>query len=118
MYGIYVSRLWAQVSAGPVPRHLAIILDGNRRFTRRSGLGSVRQGYAAGADRVLDVIRWSARAGVSVVTLWAVSLDNLQRPANQVGQLFEVLESAIGDLITVARREGWQLRGIGRSDLL
>jgi short-chain Z-isoprenyl diphosphate synthase len=118
LYAVYARRLWGQVRRGAVPGHLAIILDGNRRFTRRSALGSMGEGYAAGASRVFDVIRWSERAGVRVITLWAVSVDNLRRPPEQVASLFGAVEGAVHDLIRMAKLSDWRLRGIGRRELL
>jgi short-chain Z-isoprenyl diphosphate synthase len=117
-YSLYTRRLWRQIAGKPPPRHLAVVLDGNRRYSRRGGLGSLRRGYEVGADRVFDIVSWSSRTGIEVVTLWAVSLDNLRRPQEQVGALFQVLQEALVDLTEVARREGWRLRGIGRTDLL
>ena len=119
VYALYARRLWQQVhGGGAVPRHLAVILDGNRRFTRRSGLDSVEQGYATGGERVFDVLKWSQSAGIRAVTLWAASLDNLQRPPEDLEPLFCVLEETVRNLTTAATREGWCLRVIGRRELL
>ncbi|HEV7467986.1 MAG TPA: undecaprenyl diphosphate synthase family protein, partial [Candidatus Dormibacteraeota bacterium] len=83
-YDLYRLRLWARVRTGPMPQHLAVILDGNRRFVEEHHLASLRDGYAAGARRVRDVLVWSERAGVQAVTLWAMSIDNLGRPEMQI----------------------------------
>jgi len=56
LYSLYTARLWLEVLAHPVPRHLAVILDGNRRFAERVGL-DVRAGYAEGGGRVADVLK-------------------------------------------------------------
>lgn len=117
LYWLYTRWLWRKVRAGPVPRHLALVIDGNRRFAERSG-ASVREGYAAGARRVDDVLDWSARAGVHAVTLWAMSVDNLNRPTEQLEALASVIEAKLHDLVPVARVRGWRLRGIGRRELL
>lgn len=117
LYSLYTARLWLEVLAHPVPRHLAVILDGNRRFAERAGL-DVRAGYAEGGGRVADVLRWSERAGIEATTLWALSLDNLERPADQVAALTRVIEDSVRALLPIARLRGWQLRAIGRRALL
>ena len=117
LYSAYTARLWRGVLARPVPRHLAVILDGNRRFAERAGL-DVRAGYAEGGGRVADVLRWSERAGIEATTLWALSVDNLERPAEQVAALTGVIDESVRALLPIARQRGWQLRAIGRRSLL
>jgi short-chain Z-isoprenyl diphosphate synthase len=117
LYSLYTARLWREVLAQPVPRHLAVILDGNRRFAERAGL-DVRAGYAEGGGRVADVLRWSERAGIEATTLWALSVDNLERPADQVTALTRVIEDSVRALLPIARLRGWQLRAIGRRALV
>lgn len=118
LYWLYTWWLWRKIRAGSIPRHLALVIDGNRRFAERSGLASVREGYAAGAKRVDDVLEWSARAGIHAVTLWAMSVDNLKRPGDQLEALSSVIESKLSDLLPIATARGWRLRGIGRQELL
>jgi short-chain Z-isoprenyl diphosphate synthase len=117
-YDLYRWRLWARVRTGPMPRHLAVILDGNRRFVEEHHLASLRDGYAAGARRVRDVLVWSERAGVQAVTLWAMSIDNLGRPEAQIQAMSRVIEEELDAVVPSAMRRGWRLRGIGRRDLL
>jgi short-chain Z-isoprenyl diphosphate synthase len=101
-----------------MPRHLAVILDGNRRFVAERHLASLRDGYAAGARRVHDVLVWSERAGLQAVTLWAMSIDNLGRPEAQIQAMSRVIEGELDAVVPSAMRRGWRLRGIGRRDLL
>lgn len=118
LYDLYARRLWREIEAGGTPRHLAVILDGNRRYARAHGLPTLEHGYGAGAERVADVLRWSERAGIGVVTLWAMSLDNLLRPSEQVRPLVAVLTEAIAALARIALQRGWAIRGIGRRQML
>ncbi len=118
LYWLYARRLWLRVRPGPIPHHLALILDGNRRFAAQSGLGSVRAGYRAGADRIDDVLAWCERAGVGTVTLWAMSVDNLERPASELTALCAVIEGKLTQLLPRAKARGWRLRAIGRRELL
>jgi short-chain Z-isoprenyl diphosphate synthase len=101
-----------------MPKHLAVILDGNRRFVEEHRLASLRDGYAAGARRVRDVLVWSERAGVQAVTLWAMSIDNLGRPEVQIEAMSGVIADELDAVVPSAIRRGWRLRGIGRRDLL
>jgi short-chain Z-isoprenyl diphosphate synthase len=117
-YDLYRIRLWARVRTGPMPQHLAVILDGNRRFVEEHHLASMRDGYAAGARRVRDVLVWSERAGVQAVTLWAMSIDNLGRPEMQIEAMSGVIADELDAVVPGAMRRGWRLRGIGRRDLL
>jgi short-chain Z-isoprenyl diphosphate synthase len=117
-YDLYRWRLWTRVRTGPMPKHLAVILDGNRRFVEEHHLGSLRDGYAAGARRVRDVLVWSERAGIRAVTLWAMSIDNLGRPEAQIEAMSGVIAGELDAVVPSAMRRGWRLRGIGRRDLL
>jgi short-chain Z-isoprenyl diphosphate synthase len=118
IYDVYRWRLWSRVRTGPMPQHLAVILDGNRRFVEEHRLASLRAGYAAGARRVRDVLVWSERAGVQAVTLWAMSIDNLGRPEAQIEAMSRVIAQELDAVVPSATLRGWRLRGIGRRDLL
>lgn len=118
IYGLYAWRLWSRVHEGPVPRHLALVLDGNRRFVERTNLKSLRDGYRLGAKRADVVLEWCDRAGIQAVTLWVMSIDNMARRNGDVVALAGVLEDEIRLLGEAAQHRGWRLRAIGRRDLL
>ena len=75
----------------PVPKHVAIILDGNGRWATSRGLPRVA-GHGVGADRVRDVVRTAGHLGIEVLTVYALSLDNKKRPADEVAALYGLLE--------------------------
>ncbi|MER0044169.1 MULTISPECIES: polyprenyl diphosphate synthase [unclassified Pseudomonas] len=77
-----------------VPRHVAIIMDGNNRWARKRLLPGVA-GHKAGVDAVRAVIEVCADSGVEVLTLFAFSSENWQRPADEVGALMELFLSAL-----------------------
>lgn len=77
-----------------VPRHVAIIMDGNNRWAKKRLLPGVA-GHKAGVDAVRAVIEVCAEAGVEVLTLFAFSSENWQRPAEEVGALMELFLSAL-----------------------
>lgn len=79
------------MSSSKVPRHVAIILDGNGRWANARGLVRVA-GHKVGADRVREVVRAAGEAGIEVLTVYALSLDNKRRPEAEVSALYDLLE--------------------------
>src|SRR5574344_1804208 len=77
-----------------IPRHVAIIMDGNNRWAKQRFLPGVA-GHKAGVDAVRAVIEVCAEAGVEVLTLFAFSSENWQRPADEVGALMELFLRAL-----------------------
>ena len=82
-YGIYESRLSAAVMALPRPKHVAVIMDGNRRWAAAEGYKDLGIGHRRGAEKALEMVDWCADLGIWEVTLWALSLENLERPARK-----------------------------------
>ena len=99
------------------PRHVAIIMDGNRRWARAHGLPEL-EGHAAGVEAIRTVLRHAVRRGVPVLTLYAFSRENWARPDDEVAGLFGLLESAIRSETDELRREGVRVRLLGRVDEL
>ncbi|MFE0172368.1 polyprenyl diphosphate synthase [Streptomyces sp. NPDC059002] len=98
------------------PRHVAIILDGNRRWARRNGLDAVREGHAAGFGKIPEVLGWCEEAGIGTVTLWMLSDDNIRsRTPSELADLYDINRDVVSR-IAAARR--WQLRHIGDPSLL
>jgi len=91
-----------KVAQPAVPRHVAIIMDGNNRWAKKRLLPGVA-GHKAGVDAVRAVIEVCAEVGVEVLTLFAFSSENWQRPAEEVGALMELFLSAL-------RREAKKLK--------
>ena len=77
-----------------VPRHVAIIMDGNGRWAARKGLPRV-QGHIAGAEKVKDLLRYAKEFGVEFLTLYAFSTENWKRPKEEVDALMELLSRFI-----------------------
>jgi short-chain Z-isoprenyl diphosphate synthase len=116
VYGIYERRLARTIPAEPRPRHVGVILDGNRRWARAAGAASVSHGHRAGADRIADLLAWCDEASVEVVTLWLLSSDNLNRSADELTALLGIIEDTVRDL---ARPENpWRVHPVGALDLL
>lgn len=114
LYGLYERRLAASLPRGAVPRHIGVILDGNRRWARTVGLDR-GTGHRRGADHIAEVLRWSEEVGVDVVTLWMLSTDNLARSSEELAELVGIITDAVGDLAASGR---WRLQIVGALDLL
>lgn len=116
----YETRLLVQVRARPVPRHVGIILDGNRRHARNQGLSDFRRIYEVGAGKLDEVLDWCAALGVGAVTLWVCSTDNLGRSAEEVSGILAAIEDKMRGLAADPRihRLGVRVQAIGRLDLL
>ncbi|WP_061961689.1 isoprenyl transferase [Demequina flava] len=101
-------------SDGNVPRHIGVILDGNRRWAKQSGI-SAADGHRRGADKISDLLEWSSDAGVEVVTLWMLSTDNLSRPPEELEPLLDIICTATERLAADGR---WRIQHVGSSELL
>ena len=120
VYRAYAARLRAEVLAHPVPGHVALIMDGNRRWARELGLREIRAGHSHGADKAVELLDWCAAIGIREVTLWALSLENLERPAEEVAAITEIARATLEALAERdrARPMAMSLQVIGRRDLL
>ncbi|XQE66156.1 polyprenyl diphosphate synthase [Pseudomonas sp. P3C3] len=101
-----------QEASALVPRHVAIIMDGNNRWAKKRLLPGVA-GHKAGVDAVRAVIEVCAEAGVEVLTLFAFSSENWQRPAEEVGALMELFLSALRREARKLKENAISLRIIG-----
>ena len=97
---------------GSVPRHVAIIMDGNGRWAERRGLPRVA-GHRAGAEAVRRTLRAAAEAGVEVLTLYAFSSENWRRPEEEIADLKGLLRYYIERELATLEKEGVRLRLIG-----
>lgn len=100
------------VARGAVPRHVAIIMDGNGRWARRRHLPRIA-GHRAGMEAVRKVVRNCGRNGVEVLTLFAFSSENWRRPADEVGMLMELFLTALQREVRRLHENKVRLRIIG-----
>ena len=120
VYSWYTDRLLREVQSHQKPEHIAIILDGNRRFAVQRGLLDRSEGHKFGGRKVTDVIEWCNELEIPVVTLWGLSTDNFKRPANELERIVEVINTMADKFI----RDGGsgrikrQVRAVGRLDML
>jgi short-chain Z-isoprenyl diphosphate synthase len=117
LYSVYERKLSRELAgAGERPRHVAVMLDGNRRWARDAGFVDVNDGHRVGAAKIADLLAWCEEAGVEVVTLWLLSTDNLNRPSEELEPLLEIIMDVVDELSGPAAR--WRLRVVGALELL
>ncbi len=113
----YEGQLLKGVTAYPPPQHVALILDGNRRFATRSKLSRLSDGHRFGAEKVRELVRWCDELAIPTVTVWGLSTDNLQRAPEEIAVLFGILGEAL-DLFSQGEFGRRRVRVLGRLELL
>nr|WP_308195994.1 isoprenyl transferase [Nocardioides bruguierae] len=113
LYPLYEARLVRRMPDN-LPRHIGVMLDGNRRWAKAVGQ-STAHGHRAGAANIEPLLGWCDEVGVEVVTLWLLSTDNLHRPAEELEPLLEIIAEAVDSLADTRR---WRLHPVGAVDLL
>lgn len=116
-YHAYEKRLLADLDTARLPRHVAVMADGNRRWARRHAPDEpVAIGYDAGADKLKEFVSWCDEVGIPTVTVWVLSTDNLDRSGDhEFAPLLQVIE----DLVVELASDGpWRVQIVGDLDLL
>jgi undecaprenyl diphosphate synthase len=102
---------------GKIPKHVAIIMDGNGRWAKAKSMIRV-QGHRAGAESVRDVVKAAGEFGVKYLTLYAFSVENWKRPKTEVHTLMKLLQDFLRDELPELMKNNVRLQAIGRlSDL-
>jgi short-chain Z-isoprenyl diphosphate synthase len=114
LYPAYEARVVRRLPADRLPKHVGVMLDGNRRWAKAVGQDAAH-GHRAGAANISPLLQWCEELGVEVVTLWLLSTDNLNRPAAELSELLGIIEEAVSDL---ASEQRWRLHPVGALDLL
>jgi short-chain Z-isoprenyl diphosphate synthase len=113
---IYTERLSAELAGKPRPKHVGIMLDGNRRWAKSVGHDDPSEGYKVGGAKVLDFLTWCRAAGIEHVTLFMLSDDNLHRPADELAPLIAIIEKVVEQIAQPGLP--WEIEVIGALDLL
>ena len=100
-----------------VPRHVAVIMDGNGRWAKARGLPRLA-GHRAGTENLRPILEASAEFGIEILTIWAFSTENWRRPETEVKGLLRILERMIQRELKELHKHGVQLRHIGRLERL
>jgi short-chain Z-isoprenyl diphosphate synthase len=114
VYGAYAKRVEKSLDPALLPRHVGVILDGNRRWARALG-AAPSAGHQRGADKIDEFVGWCEELGVEVVTLWLLSTDNLNRPREELDELLGIIVRVVRHLAGSGR---WRVHPVGALDLL
>jgi short-chain Z-isoprenyl diphosphate synthase len=114
VYRLYARRVEGRLDHAASPKHIGVILDGNRRWAKASG-GTTEQGHQAGADKISEMLGWCTETDVEVVTLWMLSTDNLDRPEVELRPLLQIIENTVRGLAADGR---WRVHHVGNLDIL
>jgi tritrans,polycis-undecaprenyl-diphosphate synthase [geranylgeranyl-diphosphate specific] len=102
-------RLAELIRTEPVPEHLAIIMDGNRRFAGARGLG-VKDGHEAGRDTLEELLNWCLELQIRILTVYALSTENFSRSPEELEGLMDLFDKALRDIATDERVHRHQIR--------
>ena len=119
LYKIYGKRLENEIRDGDIPNHVALILDGNRRWAKRH-LTMPKDGHWKGADAVENLLDWCEEFDIKIITLYALSAENLDRNDEELDHLYELIRLRLEKLYNDPRIHKNQMRvkGIGRIEML
>ena len=119
-YSAYQKRLEAEAGTWNIPRHIGVILDGNRRYAKASGLDNVIKGHYQGADKLEEVLHWCDELGVEIFSIWIFSLDNFKRADDEVEGILGLIERKLRELVTIEGLHANQIkvRAMGQIELL
>jgi short-chain Z-isoprenyl diphosphate synthase len=116
-YRLYARRLRREIAGRALPRHVGLIMDGNRRWALGRGLASASLGHKYGAEHAEEVLGWCQTAGIRHVTVFMCSTENLtSRASDEVAFLMQVIEEFVTRWLT--RDATWQVHIAGNLDVL
>ena len=120
LYRLYEKRLLWEVQGGAMPRHIGLILDGNRRYARGLGLTDPLEGHRRGADRLEQVLDWLEELEIRIITIYVLSTENLSRPPEELERLLSLIETKMRSVATDAKihAKGVRVRAVGQLGLL
>jgi short-chain Z-isoprenyl diphosphate synthase len=114
LYGLYQNRIRRWLATQKMPQHVAMILDGNRRWARQNALATTAYGHRAGAAKFREFLVWCDDLGITVTTLYLLSADNLTgRKSEELDQLYEIIADLAEDL---SHFRNWRVQHVGSTD--
>ena len=116
LYRISINRLRRSLDPVAVPQHVAMMIDGNRRWARQLGLDSAADGHRAGAAKMREFLEWCDDVGVRVVSLYLLSNDNVtKRDSKEIADLIEIIAELADEL---SRFRDWKVQHVGSTAAL
>ena len=117
VYAVYERKLRRQLACATRPRHVGVIMDGNRRWAKEAGFADVSDGHRVGAAKLIELLGWCRETGIEIATFWLLSPDNLRnRPPEELAGLLAVIADVVDELC--APDAPWRVRVVGALDLL
>jgi short-chain Z-isoprenyl diphosphate synthase len=118
LYRVYEMRLRQGLAASKpeLPRHIAVLCDGNRRWARSAGYDDVSYGYRMGAAKIAEMLRWCQDAGIEMATVYLLSTENLQRDPGELAALIEIITDVVEEICAPVNR--WSVRTVGDLELI
>ncbi|UDY22917.1 isoprenyl transferase [Nocardioides sp. Kera G14] len=114
LYPAYEARMLRRLPPETLPKHVGVMLDGNRRWAKAVGRDTAH-GHRVGAANIEPLLTWCEEVGIEIVTLWLLSTDNLNRPEAELVPLLAIIEEAVDSL---ADQRRWRIHPVGALDLL
>lgn len=116
LYPLYERRLQRKLKGRPRPKHVAIIVDGNRRWAKENGFTDIAHGHRVGAKKIVEVVDWCDEQGIESVTVYLLSTENLRRSVEELGLLMPIIGDVSDEL--AAAKGQFRLHVMGRLDLV
>jgi len=114
LYGLYQSRIRRWLGGQVLPRHIAMIIDGNRRWAKQRYLETAAHGHRAGAEKMREFLIWCDDLDIEVATLYLLSTDNLTgRGPEELSELFQIIGDLADDL---SHYRDWRVQHVGSDE--
>ena len=119
IYSFYEKRLESEIVKSPLPSHIAIVLDGNRRWAKYHLLG-IGRGHFHGADKAEELLNWIHDIGIKITTLYVLSTENLERKDEELENIYRLLEVKLEKLYNDERvhKRRMKIKAIGDTKML
>src|SRR5262245_15369020 len=119
LYNLYEKRLESKILKSSLPNHVAIILDGNRRWAKYNLTGK-KDGHFKGADKAEELLNWIHDLGIRITTIYVLSTENLDRADDELQNIYELLRHKLEKLHVDSRIHNRQMKikAIGNIELL
>lgn len=115
LYPLYEWRIVRDLDFSKTPRHVGVILDGNRRFAKENPSLVDPKGHRRGASKIVEFLGWCDEAEVELVTLWLLSTENFKRTPEELDGLLLIIGETIDELCAVGK---WNIKAVGALELL
>lgn len=118
-YRLYARKLESEIKRETIPNHVAVILDGNRRWAKKA-LAASEKGHVRGADAVENLLDWCEELDIKIITLYVLSTENLERNDDEIEYLFQLIRQRLEKLYQDPRihKNKMRVKAIGRTELL